>query len=54
MQLSHFELFADGFNFGAQTVMQRSAVRLVVRMTELTPRPSRHPAFRCEGCPLLP
>lgn len=33
MQLSHFELLADGLNFGAQTVMQRSAVKLTVRMT---------------------
>lgn len=33
MQLSHFELFADGLNFGAQTVMQRSAVKPMGRMT---------------------
>jgi hypothetical protein len=33
MQLSHFELFADGLNFRAQTVMLRSAVASMIRMT---------------------
>jgi hypothetical protein len=55
MQFSHFELFADGLNFGAQAVMLMSAVESMSRIDNgLTPRPSRYPTFRCEGCPLLP